>query len=167
MPNSPLKRSPKPAGVSRATVYRHFPEGRTQVLDDAIAYEVSLFWQGLADLVRGTPRLSDRLIDGLMAANSRLRNDVLLQKLLSTERENLLRLMFQTDPLIHLAITNYVRELLLREHLRPGIDVDHASDYVTRMLVSHIASPGRWDLTDRSSVERLVTTQFLSGILEA
>jgi AcrR family transcriptional regulator len=35
------------AGVSRATVYRHFTEGREQMVNDAVAFEVSRFVDGL------------------------------------------------------------------------------------------------------------------------
>ena len=39
------------------------------------------------------------------------------------------------------------------------------AEYLTRMLLSHIGTAGRWDLADRDQVERLVRTQFLAGII--
>lgn len=154
------------AGVSRATIYRHFPEGRRQLLDEAVAYEVGLFWQGLADHVRGTPALVDRLVDGMMEARERLSEDDLLRKLLATEPIELIAMLLRADPLIHLGISMYLRGLLEREALAPGVSIDHAADYLTRLMLSYIGSPGMWDMSDRKTVRRLVEQQFLAGILE-
>ena len=33
------------------------------------------------------------------------------------------------------------------------------------MLLIHIGSPGRWDMTDEAQVRRLVRTQFLAGVV--
>ena len=64
----------------------------------------------------------------------------------------------------HLA--GFVEPYLANERLRPGIDVHEAAGYVARMVVSHIGSPGRWDLTDREQVNALVRAEILAGIVE-
>jgi hypothetical protein len=55
--------------------------------------------------------------------------------------------------------------LLKEERLAPGMTPETAGDYVARMVVSFISSPGGWDLTDAGQVRRLVRTQFLAGVL--
>ena len=89
-----------------------------------------------------------------------------LQKVLQTEPERLLpTLTLEGDriqPLIATFLTPYLAQ---SPRLRPGLDPAAAADYVSRMLMSWIVSPGRWDLTDRSQVRTLVETEFLAGIL--
>ena len=59
-----------------------------------------------------------------------------------------------------------IKDLISREQLVDGLDLETAAEYLTRMLLSHIGTAGRWDLTDRTQVERLVRTQFLAGIIQ-
>jgi len=71
-----------------------------------------------------------------------------------------LRGLGQADP------ARFLLPYLERERLRPGVDPAEAADYVSRMLLSFTASPGRWDLTDRAQVAELVRTELVAGILE-
>lgn len=153
------------ADVSRATIYRHFPGGRQQLIDDTVAREVANFWRTLADEVRPLASIEDRLVSGVMSAHARLADHDLLQRLVTSEPSAILPPLFSADRLLHGMIVGYLRELLARERLRDGIDLDEAADYLSRMMLSHIGTSGRWDLSDRSSVQRLVQTQFLAGIL--
>ncbi len=43
--------------------------------------------------------------------------------------------------------------------------VEGAGEYLARMMLSFIGTPGRWDLTDRAQVTTLVRSEFLAGIL--
>lgn len=153
------------AGVSRATLYRHFPGGRDQIVGEAVTREVARFWGELAAAVRDLPTLEDRLVAGIVEARRRLEANELFQRLLTSEPDDLLPRLLESDSLVHAVIRGYVRELLEREHLRPGVDAEEAADYVTRMLLSHIGTGGRWDLGDRADVRRLVQRQFLAGIV--
>ena len=69
-------------------------------------------------------------------------------------------------PLFYFFIRGFLLPYLERERLRPGVDPAEAADYVSRMLLSFTASPGRWDLTDRAQVAELVRTELVAGILE-
>jgi hypothetical protein len=40
-----------------------------------------------------------------------------------------------------------------------------AGDYVARLVVSLIGSPGRWDLDDPEQVDLLVRTEVLAGLV--
>lgn len=154
------------AGVGRATLYRHFPGGRDQLVSEAVTREVAQFWRHLAAHVGHLDGLEDRLVEGLMEARRQLVGNELLQRLLAAEPDDLLPRLAESGSLVHLVMTGYLRDLLAREAIRAGVDLDEAAGYLTRMLLSHVSSPGRWDLTERDEVRRLVRRQFLAGILE-
>ena len=153
------------ATVSRATIYRHFPGGRQQLVEETVAREVADFWKELSDEVRPLGSIEERLVVGIMSAHPRIAQHDLLQRLIRFEPGDILPPLVSADRTLHRLVIGYLRELLARESLREGIDLDQAAEYLTRMLLSHIGSAGRWDLTDRSAVERLVRTQFVAGIL--
>lgn len=153
------------ASLSRATIYRHFPGGRTQLINDTVTREVGRFWGELADFVRPLDDIEDRLVVGLMEARRRIDGNDLLQRLVASEPDDFLPALIESDQLVHIVLVGYLRDLIQREQLVPGLDVDMASEYLARMLLSHIATAGRWDLSDRAQVERLVRTQFLAGII--
>lgn len=156
------------AGTSRATIYRHFEGGRPQLVTETVTREVARFWAEVAAEVRDVGGLEDRLVTGMMVAHRRLQTHELMQRLLRAEPEELLPPLFESEPLVHLVVRDYLRVLLEEDATVPGtVDADEAADYLTRMLVSHIGSPGRWDLTDPRQVRRLVRTQFLAGITPA
>ena len=154
------------AGLSRATVYRHFPGGREELVRDVIAWETGRFFLRLAEAVHGIRDFADLLEEGLLYAHAAIDEHEVLQKVLQTEPERLLpTLTLEGDriqPLIATFLTPYLAQ---SSRLRPGLDPAEAADYVSRMLMSWIVSPGRWDLTDRSQVRTLVQTEFLAGIL--
>ena len=59
------------AGVSRASIYRHFPGGRSQLINESVTREVAAFWGELADFVRPLGDLQSRLVAGMMEARRR------------------------------------------------------------------------------------------------
>lgn len=155
----------KEAGVARATIYRHFPGGRDELVRATIEREVASFWRDLAVAVEGEADLGGRLVRGLMIANQRIAEHDLLQRLLRYEPEELLHVLIESEPLVHTVLRAYLTELLEGVPRREGVDVGEAADYLTRMLLSHIGTAGRWDMADEVSVRRLVETQFLLGIV--
>jgi AcrR family transcriptional regulator len=154
------------AGVSRATIYRHFVGGRDQLVRESVTREVARFWTDLAVAVEDIDDLESRLVVGMMLARERLQTHDLLQRLLAMEPDEFLPALFESDPLVHLVVRDYLRDLLKGVRLAAGVDLDDAADYLSRMLLSHIGSPGRWDMTDQEQVRRLVRTQYLAGVVE-
>ncbi|HEY6319676.1 MAG TPA: TetR/AcrR family transcriptional regulator [Acidimicrobiia bacterium] len=159
----------KASGVSRATIYRLFPGGRDQLLRETVGWEMNHFFAHLADAVADTPDLAARLETALTFAHRAVGEHAVLQKILVTEPGSLLRLMTLEQDRVLGYIAAYLRPLLAGEaaagHLRPGVDVDAAADYLARMVLSLIGSPGRWDLEDPASVRALVRAELLGGIL--
>ena len=155
------------AGLSRATVYRHFPGGRDELIRDVIAWETARFFLRLADAVAGIRDFAELLGAALIFAHEAIENHDVLQKVLQTEPERLVpTLTVESDRIRHLIQAFLVPYLRDEPRRRDGIDVNEAADYVARMLMAWIGSPGRWDLTDGAAVQTLVSTEFLAGILE-
>lgn len=153
------------AGLSRATIYRQFEGGREQLIRETVTREVARFWGELAATVAGEPDLESRIVLGVMEAHRKIAGHDLLQRLVAAEPEEFIPALLESEPLVHMVLRDYTIGLLAGEVLADGVDLGEAADYLTRMLLSHIGSPGRWDLTDRDQVTRLVRTQFLGGIL--
>jgi len=156
------------AGVARATVYRHFPGGKEQLLSDVIAWETARFFHRLAVAVEGTGDFTGLLEEGLRYAHRAVADHTVLQQVLRTEPGRLLPTLTIESNRIRQQIRAFlVPHLLAEPRLRPGLSAEEASEYVSRMLLSWIEAPGRWDLDDPQQVAQLVRTVFLAGVLVA
>ncbi|MCB1006505.1 MAG: TetR/AcrR family transcriptional regulator [Acidimicrobiales bacterium] len=153
------------AGVGRATLYRHFPGGKDQLVDEAITWEVGRFFVALAEEVADAPDLRARLERGLVFAHRAMAGHAALARVLETDRAQFLPRLQDTSALVVAVVRDYLAPAVAAERLRPGIDVDEAAEYLARMVLSFLPSPGRWDLDDPADVARLVDRQFLAGIL--
>jgi AcrR family transcriptional regulator len=153
------------SGLSRATVYRTFPGGRDELIREVVAWQIGAFFSALAASVAGCEGFEEVVEVALVEAHRAVGEHALLQKLLLTERDRLVpTLTSETSRFVPL-IASFVEPYLAHETLRPGVDAHEAAGYVARMVVSHIGSPGRWDLTDRDQVNDLVRTEILAGIV--
>lgn len=159
----------KTSGVSRASIYRLFPGGKDQLLREAVGWEMDRFFARLAEHVYDAPDFATLIERGLVFAHDALRDHEVLQKILVTEPERFLPLLTVEQHRVVRFITAFLRPYLERERqedrLRAGVDLDAAADYVARMVLSLIGSPGRWDLDDPVEVRQLVRGELLGGIL--
>ncbi len=153
------------AGLSRATVYRYFEGGRDQLVEDAVGWEVANYLTRLQQATDPEPGLEAKLVKGLLFGHQAIDDHVLLQRLLSTERDALLPSLHSILPVMETLIRAAIRTELDEAPVRPGLDLDDAADYLTGLFVSYLGSAGGWDLTDADAVRRLVRTQFLAGIV--
>jgi AcrR family transcriptional regulator len=159
----------KESGISRATIYRHFPGGRDELLRDAVGWEIGRYFIRLADHVQDAPDLAGLLEEGLVFARRSLLEHELLQKILVTEPERLLGLLSTEATKTLPFIADFLLPYLAREaragNLRAGVDLDRAADYLARAVLSLIGAPGRFDLEDPEQVRVLVRVELLGGIL--
>ena len=159
----------KESGVSRATIYRLFPGGKEQLLRETVGWEMNRFFARLGERVVTAPDFESLLEEALVFAHEALREHEVLQKVLVTEPDRLLPLLTVESQRVVAAITNFVRPYLEQEEaagrLRAGVDIDEAADFVARMTLSLIGSPGSYDLDDPAEVRRLVRGQLLGGVL--
>lgn len=157
------------AGVSRATIYRHFPGGRDQLVAEVVASEMGRFFRGLGAAVAGAPDLEALVEDALVFARGAVSGHAVLQRMLVTEPDRLLPVMTTEAGRILPLVSGFLVPYLERERtvgrLRAHVDVERAADYIARMLLSYVSAPGASDLGDRPAVRDLVRGELLGGIL--
>ncbi|HXY46247.1 MAG TPA: TetR/AcrR family transcriptional regulator [Acidimicrobiales bacterium] len=160
-----LEDAARSAGVSRATLYRYFPGGREELLAAVITWETLRFFLRLADAVAEAPDLETLLVDGITFAHRSIAEHEVLQRVLGTEPELLTpQLTVDAPRILHLLQVFFIGRL--GDHgLREGLSPRDAADYVARMTLSFISSPGRWDLSDTEQVRALVRSEILAGVL--
>ena len=159
----------KESGVSRATIYRQFAGGRDELLLETVGWELSNYFNRLADQVRDAPSLAELLRRGLAFAHRSVAEHAVLRKVMETEPERLLPLLTteaaKTLPFIADFLLPYLRREEEAGRLRPGVDIDSAAEYLARSILSLIGAPGRWDLDDPAQVSDLVEVELLGGIV--
>ena len=140
------------AGVSRATVYRYFPGGRDELFSAVVGWEFSRFFLRLYEEVSDADTLEEVMERGLMFAHHALVEHEVLQRVLVTEPDILLpRLSTEADQ-THTLVAAFLAPYLVRHGMAEGTDLDAAADFLARMVLSYISSPGRWDLNDPEQV---------------
>jgi AcrR family transcriptional regulator len=159
----------KESGVSRASIYRLFPGGKDQLLRETVGWEMNHFFGRLAEAVYDAPDFASLLEEGLVFAHRSIQEHEVLRKVLETEPERLLPLITVEQHRVLDFITAFLLPYLEREHragrVRPGVDLEAATEYVARLVLSLIGSPGRWDMDDPEQVRILVREELLGGIL--
>jgi len=157
------------SGVSRATIYRAFPGGKDQLLRDTVGWEMDRFFLHLGDELGDAADFPEFLERALPLARHELREHAVLQKVLETEPDRLNALITLQQHRVIGAIAAYFLPLLERDRDRglvdPGVDLVLTAEYVARLSLSLISSPGRHDLTDPGEVRRLVRGELLGGVL--
>ena len=152
------------AGVSRATVYRYFPGGRDELIGAVVGWEFSRFFLRLYEEVHEAETLEEVMERGLVFAHNAILGHEVLQRILQTEPEILVPRLTVEASETHKLIAAFLVTYLVRHGMAKGDDLDAAADFLARMVLSYIGSPGRWDLNDPEQVARLVRAELLAGI---
>ena len=153
------------AGLSRATVYRYFPGGRDELIDAVVSWQYVLFFVRLYEEVHGVTSLEEVLDRGLAFARRSLLEHEVLQKVLETEPEVLMpKLTVESNRTVGL-IAGFLVPYLHEHGMAEGVEIHEAADFLARMILSYIASPGHWDLGDPEQVATLVRTELLAGVV--
>lgn len=158
----------KASGVSRATIYRQFPGGRDELLREVVAWESGRFMGRLAEAVAGAPDLESLIEATLIFGRRALLEHEVLQKVLATEPERLLPMLTIDQRPLQIAkafLGPYVERAGERGLLADGVDPAEATEYVARIVLSFVASPGSTDLEDVEAVRRVVREQVLAGVV--
>jgi AcrR family transcriptional regulator len=157
------------SGVSRATIYRLFPGGKDELLRETVGWEMDRFFLHLGEELGDAPDFPTFLERALPLARRELLEHAVLQKVLETEPDRLNALITVQQHRVIGAIAAYFLPLLERDRaagrLADGVDLGRCAEYVARMSLSLIASPGRHDLSDPAQIHRLVRGELLGGVL--
>ncbi len=157
------------SGVSRATIYRLFPGGKDEVLRETVGWEMDRFFLHLGEELGDAADFPTFLERALPLARAELLEHAVLQKVLETEPDRLNALITVQQHRVITAIAAYFLPLLERDRAAGRIvgdaDLGGCAEYVARMSLSLISSPGRHDLADPDEVRRLVRNELLGGVL--
>lgn len=160
-----LEEVARAAGVSRATLYRYFPGGRDEVIGAVVSWQTLSFFEVLAQAVAGATDLETLLVEGLLAAHRAVEEHAVLQRLLATEPQLLVPQLTVESPQIVAMLKGFFLARFAGHRLRAGLEHEEAADYVARLVLSFIGSPGRWDLDDRDQVRELVRSEIMAGLV--
>jgi AcrR family transcriptional regulator len=152
------------AGVSRSTVYRYFPGGREELIGAVVSWEFARFFLRLYEEVHDAETLEEVMERGLVFAHRALIEHEVLQRILQTEPEILLPRLTVESNETHRLVAAFLVPYLVRHGMAEGADLDASADFLARMVLSYIETPGRWDLEDPAQVARLVRAELLAGI---
>jgi AcrR family transcriptional regulator len=149
------------AGVGRATVYRHFPGGRAEVILAAGQREFERFAALLASDFAAAATLEDLLVVAVHGSSNALRTSGPIQELLSREPEMVLpHLGFDRMPEVF-----GISADLLRPHLRRFLADDRSADrvaeWVTRLVLSHQLVPAADVVLDDRDAVRVHLRRFV------
>ena len=157
------------SGVSRATIYRIFPGGKDEVLRDTVGWEMDRFFLRLGEELGDAADFPEFLERALPLARRELLEHAVLQKVLETEPDRLNALITVQQDRVIGAIAAYFLPLLERDRaaglVATDADLAPVAEYVARLSLSLIASPGRHDLADPAEVRHLVRGELLGGVL--
>lgn len=160
------------AGTSRATLYRHFPGGRDELVDRTIRREVARFFDTVLDQIPPPPpigALDAHLAGFVRAGHQALRAHHVLQRLLLDEADAIVPSLATVQPLVGARMVAHLRTVLdgarAAGQVHADVDVAAAAEHVGRMLLSYVGSPGRWELDDAEESATLVRTLVLPGLV--
>lgn len=159
--NTTVDDAAQEAGVARATVYRHFPGGREELVAETITFAVHRFIGQLSVRVDAEPDLAGLVTRTLMEVHQMVVSHPLLAKVLETEPERLQPHMSQAAPASQRMIKGFLISRVDPDDLRPGMTPDAAADWLSRMVLSFTVGTGGWNLGDEDEVRRLVEGHLL------
>ena len=141
------------------------------MLRDTVGWEMDRFFLQLGEELGDAADFPTFLERALTLARHELREHAVLQKVLETEPDRLNALITLQQHRVVGAIAAYFLPLLERDRDTGRVvadadaDLGQCAEYVARMSLSLIASPGRHDLDDPAEVRRLVRHELLGGVL--
>ncbi len=156
------------AGLSRRSVYRHFPDkaalfgevaaARTRIFLDEIMRRTARL-DGLSAQIEEVARLTDRFVrdDPISAALLRADPDS-LARMVTTEARELLRMAME-------AIVPLIETARERGELRTDLEVMRAAEWIARMIFSLVATPSvTFDVDDPEQKAEFIREFLLPGL---
>jgi AcrR family transcriptional regulator len=154
------------AGMSRATAYRLFPAGKTQILETAIRSEIRKLVDALSVDIDASPDAESCLVAIVHRTSVFLEGHEALRFTLKHEPLVLEQYLgFERVDAILCTAADMLAPALLRHY--DATDARAAVVWLARLVLSYVQTPSpELDLTDPAGARRLVTT-FVSPGLQA
>ena len=154
------------AGCSRATVYRACPGGKDGLIEAVVQHELARFFGALGSRLDAVADqgLEELLVVGMSEAGRRILEHPALQYVLLNEPEAICpHLAFSQMDVVLRTASEFAAPWLAR-HL-PDEEAARLAEWVARILLSYASMPADGvDITDETSIRRLVRTFVLPGI---
>jgi AcrR family transcriptional regulator len=130
------------AHVSRATVYRYFT-GRDDLILAVLLRESGRFLSRLASKVSTQDSLADAIVEGVLFTVESVRNNPHLALLFTPEAAGLTTRIAGASEALFSTTAEFLRPLLTgNEQLRQGVNVEEASEWLLRVILSVLTAPG-------------------------
>jgi len=153
------------AGLSRATVYRTFPQGKEGILAAVVETEVARLFSSLAVAMGEATDLEDVLVAGMVEGARRLRSHGALGYLLEHEPGAILPFLTFSELDRVLLVAGDLAAPFFARWLAPE-QASRAAEWAVRIVLAYVADPAPGtDLTDPEDTRRLVRSFVLPGIL--
>ncbi|MEZ5322945.1 MAG: TetR/AcrR family transcriptional regulator [Microthrixaceae bacterium] len=151
------------ASVSRATVYRLFPGGRTAILQRLAFRELAALGDRVVSDASGRPGVEATLTAGIVSGAGALQRHPAVAYLARHEPDSLLPFISfdRLDPALALVRTTFAP--LLVEFVDDATAGDLV-EWAARVVLSALAQPGWFDVTDPIAVEAFVRRYLSPGI---
>ena len=154
------------AGCGRATVYRTFPGGRDEVLQQAALAELHRYLVAVGAALDVAEDLADQLTAAVHTTAVFVTASAPLRHVLANEPGAILaHVAFDQSPVVF-GLAHEVLTPRFSRHLPPGRAAE-AAEWLARLGLSYLAVPNpAVDLTDRAAARHLVTTFVLPGLVD-
>ncbi|HEY3686572.1 MAG TPA: TetR/AcrR family transcriptional regulator [Streptosporangiaceae bacterium] len=156
------------AGMSRATVYRHFSGGKDEVIREVVVRDVGDFLAEAEKRLRGRVSAGDALVDSIMGAVAFVRGRPRLALLFAPEFAGQTGKITGGDAALAELVTAYVRpyfdQAQAAGQIRAEVDVADAVELVLRIVFSLITVPSPQQRTD-TETRRFVRTCVVSALV--
>jgi AcrR family transcriptional regulator len=154
------------AGTSRASVYRHFPGGRDEIILAALVSSAKAFVPQIPARWRSARTVGDAIVELIVGAVAWVRSEPWREALLTTP---LSRTLSASDTAATYAVCvtfigPYFEQARAAGLVRPRVGVEDAVEFVVRMIHSLLVVPGHVDRTD-AQLRRYLRTFVVSALL--
>ena len=159
------------AGLSRVTIYNHFP-GKDRLVEAVLLHELRRFLRAIDDAVAPYETLEERLVEGFVFGLTFLRKHRLLNRLLRTEPELLLPYLTVKGSPVLAAGREFIAGFARREAEQGGLplteeQIEGVSELLARAVLSFVLTPESV-LGLRTQAEiRAFAEQYLAPTLQA
>jgi AcrR family transcriptional regulator len=132
-------------GVSRVTIYRHFPK-KDRLVEAVLLHELNRFLRAIGQAVEPYETLEEKLVEGFVFALTFLRRHRLLNRLLRTEPELLLPALTVNGDAVLSAAREFVAGFARQEARRGELpltdeEIDGVSELLARAVISFVVTP--------------------------
>lgn len=153
------------AKVSRATVYRHFPGGKDELIRDTVMWETAHVVEGLRETVGAAEDLESVLIGTLTYTSAAVGTHEVLRKVLETEPERILPALISETPWLVDLLAGFLAPAVGGPGGGAG-SVNRTARHLSRMVLSLVTAPMGRNLADPVEATAVVREMLLPAVGE-